>query len=184
MSCSFAFASETNPPIAPRFIESKAELGTITIDRPAKLNALTAAIWGDLTTALDSFAAADDIRLPDRGEEGELRVGDEFTVDGASAFSYPLIFLPFISSAFVPTDSMPGPVAWFAENQPVTSMVDSIRALFAQQPVGNEIWIALATLTALGRLQLPMANRPKKLPADSLERLQHQARLQLEDLAE
>ena len=43
------------------------------------------------------------------------------TVDGASAFSYPLIFLPFISSAFVPTDTMPGPVAWFAENQPVTA---------------------------------------------------------------
>ena len=42
------------------------------------------------------------------------------TVDGASAFSYPLIFLPFISSAFVPTTSMPAPVAWFAENQPVT----------------------------------------------------------------
>ena len=53
------------------------------------------------------------------------------TVDGASAFSYPLIFLPFISSAFVPTDSMPGPVAWFAENQPVTSIVDTLRALFA-----------------------------------------------------
>ena len=53
------------------------------------------------------------------------------TVDGASAFSYPLIFLPFISSAFVPTDSMPGPVAWFAENQPVTSIVNTIRALFA-----------------------------------------------------
>lgn len=66
------------------------------------------------------------------------------TVDGASAFSYPLIFLPFISSAFVPTESMPGPVRWFAENQPVTSIVDSIRALFAQQPVGGEIWIALA----------------------------------------
>ena len=43
------------------------------------------------------------------------------TVDGASAFSYPLIFLPFISSAFVPTESMPAPVAWFAENQPVTA---------------------------------------------------------------
>src|SRR4029078_6990685 len=66
------------------------------------------------------------------------------TVDGASAFSYPLIFLPFISSAFVPTDSMPGPVAWFAENQPVTSIVDTIPALFAQQPVGNDIWISLA----------------------------------------
>ena len=66
------------------------------------------------------------------------------SVDGASAFSYPLIFLPFISSAFVPTDSMPGPVAWFAENQPVTSIVNTIRSLFAQQPVGADIWIALA----------------------------------------
>ena len=66
------------------------------------------------------------------------------TVDGASAFSYPLIFLPFISSAFAPTDSMPGPVAWFAQHQPVTSIVDTIRALFAQQAVGSEIWIALA----------------------------------------
>jgi ABC-2 type transport system permease protein len=66
------------------------------------------------------------------------------TVDGASAFSYPLIFLPFISSAFVPTDTMPAPVAWFAENQPVTSIVNSIRALFAGQPVGSDIWIALA----------------------------------------
>jgi len=66
------------------------------------------------------------------------------TVDGASAFSYPLIFLPFISSAFVPTDSMPGPVRAFAEHQPVTSIVDAIRALFAGQPVGTDIWIALA----------------------------------------
>lgn len=71
------------------------------------------------------------------------------TVDGASAFSYPLIFLPFISSAFVPTDSMPGPVAWFAEHQPVTAIVDTLRALFAQEPVGNDIWIALATLLVL-----------------------------------
>src|SRR5688500_16109655 len=71
------------------------------------------------------------------------------TVDGASAFSYPLIFLPFISSAFVPTDTMPAPVAWFAENQPVTSIVNSIRALFADQPVGNEIWIALAWLVGI-----------------------------------
>ena len=66
------------------------------------------------------------------------------TVDGASAFSYPLIFLPFISSAFVPTDTMPGPVRAFAENQPVTSIVNTIRDLFAQQPVGSDIWIALA----------------------------------------
>ena len=66
------------------------------------------------------------------------------SVDGASAFSYPLILLPFVSSAFVPTESMPGPVRWFAENQPVTSIVNSIRALLAQEPVGPELWVALA----------------------------------------
>ncbi|NQX62216.1 ABC transporter permease [Paenibacillus qinlingensis] len=66
------------------------------------------------------------------------------TIEGASAFSYPLIFLPFISSAFVPTESMPTVVRVFAENQPVTSIVNAIRALLAEQPVGNEIWIALA----------------------------------------
>lgn len=66
------------------------------------------------------------------------------TVDGASAFSYPLIFLPFLSSAFVPTESMPGPVRWFAENQPVTSIVNTIRALFAGRPADGDIWIALA----------------------------------------
>ena len=66
------------------------------------------------------------------------------SVDGASAFAYPLIFLPFISSAFVPTESMPGPVRAFAENQPVTSIVNAIRDLFTQQPVGTDIWVALA----------------------------------------
>ncbi len=66
------------------------------------------------------------------------------SVDGAGAFAYPLLFLPFISSAFVPTASMPGPVRVFAENQPVTSIVDAIRALLSGQPVGNDIWIALA----------------------------------------
>jgi len=66
------------------------------------------------------------------------------SVDGASAFSYPLIFLPFISSAFVPTESMPGPVRAFADNQPVTSIVNTIRDVFTQRPVGTHIWIALA----------------------------------------
>jgi len=66
------------------------------------------------------------------------------SVDGAGGFSYPLIFLPFISSAFVPTGTMPGPVRAFAEHQPVTYIVNTIRDLFTQQPVGTGIWIALA----------------------------------------
>ncbi|MEU9189768.1 ABC transporter permease [Streptomyces sp. NPDC048484] len=66
------------------------------------------------------------------------------SVEGAGAFAYPLVFLPFISSAFVPTETMPGPVRAFAEHQPVTSIVNTIRDLFAQRPVGDDIWTALA----------------------------------------
>ena len=71
------------------------------------------------------------------------------TVDGVSGFSYPLIFLPFLSSAFVPTAGMPGPVRWFAEHQPVTSIVDTIRDLYAGRPVGSGVWVALAWCVGL-----------------------------------
>jgi ABC-2 type transport system permease protein len=65
------------------------------------------------------------------------------SMEGATAYSYPLIFLPFISSAFVPTETMPKIVRAFAENQPVTSIVNAIRALLNEGSVGNDIWIAL-----------------------------------------
>jgi ABC-2 type transport system permease protein len=71
------------------------------------------------------------------------------TVDGAGAFSYPLIFLPFLSSAFVLTDTMPGPVRAFAEHQPVTAVVDTIRGLLTRQPVGADLWTALAWCTGI-----------------------------------
>ncbi|WP_109471933.1 ABC transporter permease [Ornithinimicrobium cavernae] len=64
------------------------------------------------------------------------------SVDGVSGFSYPLIFLPFISSAFVPTEGMPGPLRWFAEHQPVTPIVNTLRSLLAEQPVGTDGWLA------------------------------------------
>ena len=65
------------------------------------------------------------------------------STDGAGAFAYPLIFLPFISSAFVPTHTMPGPVRAFADNQPVTSIVNTIRDLWTQHAVSTSIWTAL-----------------------------------------
>jgi ABC-2 type transport system permease protein len=71
------------------------------------------------------------------------------SADAVSGISYPLIFLPFVSSAFVPTGRMPGPVRWFAEHQPVTSIVDTLRRLYARQPTGHEIWIALAWCVGL-----------------------------------
>ena len=81
------------------------------------------------------------------------------SVDGVSGFSYPLIFLPFISSAFVPTSGMPGPVRWFAEHQPVTSIVNTIRNLYAEQPVGNDAWIALAWCVGLLLVAYALAMR-------------------------
>ncbi len=71
------------------------------------------------------------------------------TSDGAIAFSYPIIFLPFISSAFVPTGTMPSVVGAFAENQPVTPIVEAIRNLLSNQPVGNDIWVALVWCSAI-----------------------------------
>lgn len=79
--------------------------------------------------------------------------------DGAGGFAYPIIFLPFISSAFVPTDGMPGPVRWFAENQPVTSIVNTLRGLLGEQPVGNDAWIALAWCVGLLVLAHTLAMR-------------------------
>ncbi len=84
------------------------------------------------------------------------------TVDGAGAFSYPLIFLPFISSAFVPTESMPPVVRAFAENQPVTSIVDAIRALLSNQPVGGDIWAALAWCAGIMAVAYMFAMRAYK----------------------
>ncbi|MCH5717866.1 ABC transporter permease [Niabella hibiscisoli] len=71
------------------------------------------------------------------------------TVDGASVIAYPIHFLPLISSAFVPTASMPSGVRAFAENQPVTPIVEAVRALLFSKPVGSDIWVALAWCIAI-----------------------------------
>jgi len=88
------------------------------------------------------------------------------TIDGAAAFSYPLIFLPFISSAFVPTTTMPTPVRVFADNQPVTAIVETLRNLLNGQPVGTNIWTALAWCTAIMIIAYYFAMRAyKRVPA-------------------
>lgn len=84
------------------------------------------------------------------------------SVDGAGVIAYPIHFLPLISSAFVPTKSMPGPVRAFAENQPVTSIVEAVRALLSNQPVGNEIWIALAWCAGIMLIAYTFAMRVYK----------------------
>ncbi|MFG1926518.1 ABC transporter permease [Cryptosporangium sp. NPDC048952] len=66
------------------------------------------------------------------------------TVDSTGGFLIIIQLLPFISSAFVPTETMSGAVRWFASNQPFTVMIDAIRALFSGAPVGSDGWVSVA----------------------------------------
>ncbi|MNW44506.1 Daunorubicin/doxorubicin resistance ABC transporter permease protein DrrB [compost metagenome] len=84
------------------------------------------------------------------------------SMEGATAYSYPLIFLPFISSAFVPTETMPKVIRAFAENQPVTSIVNAVRTLLYGGTVGNEIWIALGWCCGIMFLAYIFASRAFK----------------------
>lgn len=81
------------------------------------------------------------------------------SVDGAAAIAYPIHFLPLISSAFVPTATMPPAVRIFAENQPVTSVVETIRALLSNQPVGDELSLALGWCGGIAILAYLLAMR-------------------------
>ena len=65
------------------------------------------------------------------------------STDGASAFSFFVLFLPYVSSAFVPTETMPKALHYIAENQPYTHVIEIIRALTTGGPIGNHGWLAL-----------------------------------------
>ncbi|MFC0504709.1 ABC transporter permease [Micromonospora costi] len=74
------------------------------------------------------------------------------SVETASNLPMPLILLPFLGSGFVPTDSMPAGLRWFAEYQPFTPIIETLRGLLMDEPLGNNAWIALAwcAVIALG----------------------------------
>ena len=66
------------------------------------------------------------------------------TPEGASGLMFPLFILPFVSSGFAPTETMPGAIRWFAQIQPMTPIIDTIRALMLNMPTDSSLWIALA----------------------------------------
>ncbi|MEH1015962.1 ABC transporter permease [Micromonospora sp. CPCC 206060] len=74
------------------------------------------------------------------------------SVETASNLPMPLVLLPFLGSGFVPTDSMPAGLRWFAEYQPFTPIIETLRGLLMDKPIGNNAWIALAwcAVIALG----------------------------------
>ena len=71
------------------------------------------------------------------------------TVEGASNLPMPLILLPFLGSGFVPTESMPTAVQWFADYQPFTPIMETVRGLLLGTAIGINAWIAAAWCVAI-----------------------------------
>ena len=66
------------------------------------------------------------------------------SVETASNIPMPLLILPFLGSGFVPTDTMPAALRWFAENQPFTPIIETLRGLLTGTPIGSSAAIAVA----------------------------------------
>ena len=78
--------------------------------------------------------------------------------EAANSVGFIAVFpLTFISSAFVPVESMPGALQWFAEINPFTFMVDAIRALWLSAPAGNSIWAAFVWTAVIFVIFAPLA---------------------------
>lgn len=69
--------------------------------------------------------------------------------EAANGFTFVILFLPYVSSAFVPAETMPTWLRWFAENQPVTPIIETVRGLLMQTPVGNSAWLAVGWCVAI-----------------------------------
>jgi ABC-2 type transport system permease protein len=65
------------------------------------------------------------------------------TPEAAGGFTFFVMFVPYASSAFVPIDTMPSVLHGFARNQPVTPVIETLRALLLGQPVGDSPWLAV-----------------------------------------
>lgn len=84
------------------------------------------------------------------------------TMEGAGAFSYILLFLIFISSGFTPVDSMHPALRWFAENQPMTSIIETMRSLLTNGATGDSALIALGWCVGLLAVSYALALRAYK----------------------
>jgi ABC-2 type transport system permease protein len=71
------------------------------------------------------------------------------TPEAASGFAFFLLFLPYVSSAFVPTDTMPAPLQAVADHQPITPLIEAIRGLLTGTPIGASAAIAVAWFASI-----------------------------------
>ena len=86
--------------------------------------------------------------------------------EAANSIGFIAVFpVTFISSAFVPVESMPGALQWFAEINPVTVMVDAMRALWVGAPAGNSVWGAVVWSLVILAIFAPLAVRRYRMSA-------------------
>ncbi len=81
------------------------------------------------------------------------------SVETASNLPLPLVLLPFLGSGFVPTDSMPTGLRWFAEYQPFTPVMETLRGLLMGTPIGNSGILAVAWSAGIGLVGYLWAKR-------------------------
>jgi ABC-2 type transport system permease protein len=81
------------------------------------------------------------------------------SVDAASNLPMPLILLPFLGSGFVPTESMPAGLAWFARYQPFTPVMETLRGLFFGTAIGNNAILAVAWCAGIALVSYLWAKR-------------------------
>jgi ABC-2 type transport system permease protein len=71
------------------------------------------------------------------------------TPEAAGGYGFILMFVPYLSSAFVPIDTMPTWLQWIAQNQPLTPIIETIRGLLVGTPIGNEGWLSLGWIALI-----------------------------------
>lgn len=64
-------------------------------------------------------------------------------VETANALGFVVMILPYLSSAFVPVETLPSGLQWIAEHQPVTPVIETLRGLLIGTPIGNQAWWVL-----------------------------------------
>ncbi|WP_166350434.1 ABC transporter permease [Phytoactinopolyspora limicola] len=79
--------------------------------------------------------------------------------DAASGFTFFILFLPYVSSAFVPTDTMPSVLHGFAEHQPITPIIETVRGLLMGTPIGNNAWLAVAWCVGILVIVVPVSGQ-------------------------
>ncbi|WP_328793301.1 MULTISPECIES: ABC transporter permease [unclassified Streptomyces] len=77
--------------------------------------------------------------------------------EAAGGFTFLMMFLPYPSSAFVPIETMPGWLHGFADHQPLTPVIESLRALLLAQPAGNAPWVALTWCAGITAVAMALA---------------------------